>query len=434
MKKRLLFIVMAALCLNTGNAAFAQTPGKTPANQAIDVTTKGLQIGDKLPENLPLRDKYKGKLIILDFWATWCSPCVAMIPKLDALQKQFDSQIQIVQVTYQSTDEVNTFLNKLSKGRPQVLPQINADKELHKLFPHIYLPHYVWINKEGKVKAITGSDEINADNIDNMLKNNEDHLMLTQKRDMKVAYDKARPFLINGNGGDGGNMIYHSVFSGYIEGLNGRSAIRKASATIPGRIVANNVQLTILYGLAYGNQRYFGTNRIMVNAKSRGAFYFNEDSLSSDDWKHKNRFCYELILPQGSGDIYQCMRQDLKRMLPQYTASVITKKAPCLVLISTGNLNKLAGTTDSTANISISMSGAKLANTSLDELLKRLEMVYLQNLPYPLVNGTGFSKGVNLELNANMTSIASINNALAAYGLELKQMEATTEYLQISDK
>ena len=38
---------------------------------------------------------FKGKLLILDFWATWCAPCIAMNPKMEALQEQFSGQIQL---------------------------------------------------------------------------------------------------------------------------------------------------------------------------------------------------------------------------------------------------------------------------------------------------------------------------------------------------
>jgi cytochrome c biogenesis protein CcmG/thiol:disulfide interchange protein DsbE len=35
------------------------------------------------------RDSFGGKLLVLNFWATWCEPCVVEIPSLDAFQRQF---------------------------------------------------------------------------------------------------------------------------------------------------------------------------------------------------------------------------------------------------------------------------------------------------------------------------------------------------------
>jgi thiol-disulfide isomerase/thioredoxin len=109
---------------------------------------------------------FQGKLLILDFWATWCSPCVAMRPKMEELQQQFNGKIQFLSVTYQKAEEVLPFLEKIQKDKPSILPEIMDDKILYRFFPHVYLPHYVWVDQTGKVKAITGFNEVTKSNID----------------------------------------------------------------------------------------------------------------------------------------------------------------------------------------------------------------------------------------------------------------------------
>src|SRR5687768_3477014 len=47
----------------------------------------------------------KGKLVILDFWNTWCGSCIDAFPKMDQLQKQFGEKVQIILVNSTETEE-----------------------------------------------------------------------------------------------------------------------------------------------------------------------------------------------------------------------------------------------------------------------------------------------------------------------------------------
>lgn len=52
------------------------------------------------------------KLIVLDFWATWCGPCIASFPHLDSLQKKYRKQIQVAAVSDEPIAKVSNFLKK----------------------------------------------------------------------------------------------------------------------------------------------------------------------------------------------------------------------------------------------------------------------------------------------------------------------------------
>jgi thiol-disulfide isomerase/thioredoxin len=48
----------------------------------------------------PLK-KYRGKIIVINFWATWCAPCLAEIPEFIRLQRNYRNQgLQVIGVTY----------------------------------------------------------------------------------------------------------------------------------------------------------------------------------------------------------------------------------------------------------------------------------------------------------------------------------------------
>lgn len=427
-KNILLTIVLAALCLNFTNKAQAQTP----ENKAVDVTTKGIQIGQRIPD-IPSLSKYKGKLIILDFWATWCSPCVAMIPKMEALQAQFKDQIQIIPVTYQSEKEVTTFLNELNKGKPSILPQITGDKELHKIFPHIYLPHYVWIDTHGKVAAITGMEEVKAEHIAKIL-SAESSTLLPQKHDMQVRHDPGKPFLINSNGGNGSNLIYHSLLTGYSEGVPGLiSVLTQQGGGL--KILYTNTTATELFKRAYTTyDNYYGKNRTILEVADISKLQVSLSGPALDDWLRKNGYCYELLLPphlvSQAGNI---MQEEFDRLIPQFTAKLSKKKVRCLVLVKTGGTEKFAWKSGLTKS-GFSRNGFELRGQKLNILLLNLNALYLQNSALPIVDRTDYNGKVDLAVQANLGNVAELNIALKAYSLKLEEQELDLDMLIISDR
>ena len=70
------------LLVFAGCSSSTETP-KTEAIDAPDFTLKSID-----GENITLSD-FKGKVVLLDFWATWCGPCLQSIPELVRLQKKY---------------------------------------------------------------------------------------------------------------------------------------------------------------------------------------------------------------------------------------------------------------------------------------------------------------------------------------------------------
>lgn len=93
----------------------------------------------------------KGKVVILDFWATWCGPCREAIPHLIALQKDYQDQGLIIigmNVDKGELDVVRRFVKSLEIPYP-IIP---APEELVRSYGVTALPTSVLIDKEGKIR------------------------------------------------------------------------------------------------------------------------------------------------------------------------------------------------------------------------------------------------------------------------------------------
>ena len=57
-------------------------------------------------------DEYKGKVIFLNIWATWCGPCIAEMPEIQEFMKYLGEDVTFLLVTRESVETVTKFINK----------------------------------------------------------------------------------------------------------------------------------------------------------------------------------------------------------------------------------------------------------------------------------------------------------------------------------
>ena len=126
---------------------------------------------DKNQKNVYL-DDFKGKLIILNFWATWCAPCKEEMPSLDDLQsnnKFSNLKIFPINIGQEDLSKSEFFFNELNIKYLDIY--IDAPITLTKKFALRGVPTTILFNKEGKEFArIMGSIDFNNEKFINWLK------------------------------------------------------------------------------------------------------------------------------------------------------------------------------------------------------------------------------------------------------------------------
>ncbi|MCA0133923.1 TlpA family protein disulfide reductase [Winogradskyella alexanderae] len=156
MKNILILIIIASFLSCSDEKKVAEIGKKIPDYSFNEILNK-----DKEPFNLNNRDKP----IIIEFWATWCSPCIPAMKKLENYQEKFDNDIEIITVSTDNRKNLNRYIENT-----QTSLRVAFDTTHLKIFNYKYIPHAILIDKNGIVQAITTPDKITEETINDLIK------------------------------------------------------------------------------------------------------------------------------------------------------------------------------------------------------------------------------------------------------------------------
>lgn len=158
---RALFVVLGVVLLGGVIAALilrARPEARPEAQRAVDVLP-ALQMKTITGEAVDTA-KLKGHVVIINFWASWCGPCIEEVPSLINLSKAIGSDLEILAVSGDSTvEDINVFLKSFPDfRRPGISIIYDEGMALAKAFDVQRLPESFIFDANGKVvRKVTGS-------------------------------------------------------------------------------------------------------------------------------------------------------------------------------------------------------------------------------------------------------------------------------------
>lgn len=128
--------------------------GETAPALSVEAVVQGGSPADLAPEAL------RGQAVVVEFWSTWCGPCIGALPHWNELAAAFaDKPLRFVSITSEPEEKVRPFLAKRAISG---IVALDTDKSVFTAYGVRGIPHTVLIDPQGTVRAVTRPDDIDA--------------------------------------------------------------------------------------------------------------------------------------------------------------------------------------------------------------------------------------------------------------------------------
>lgn len=390
---------------------------------------KALKIGDAIPEevwktplqvvNSPQKNMTLGsakeKLILLDFWATWCAACLKNFPKMNALEKQFEGKVKIVPVTKEDPTVLAKFFASKNGQRYKGIESVAGDRMFSELFPHVAIPFMVWI-KEGKVISTTDADQVTALNISKLLAGETSSLQTV------VQIDRTRPLMLAEQFDlekETALMNYALLSKGRIRAVAPGTGFHRKEGVVYGRQFTNLPLLKIYEGIARElfNEKgaHFSRSRLINRVRTDASK--NVPPLDSAE----HLYSFEFIVPfSESYSLYPEMLKSLNRF-SGYNGSIEILRQKCLIV-------KMMPQTEQ--NPPKENRKKETATHSLAAVLADINSASIATLP--IINESGYGGDVHFDIST-VKDMESLRKVFNDAGFALTQEERDLTVLVITD-
>jgi thiol-disulfide isomerase/thioredoxin len=426
-------VFLLSFFIENANGQSAKQPNKKLVNRLIK--------GDKVPDvsftisnykstTVKISD-FKGKLLILDFWGVYCVPCVASIPKMEALQKKFGDKIQIILVTKNTIKEVKQLMEKSVIVNNLTLPSVIGDSLLPRLFPYKTVPTHAWVNEKGIVEEITDGYNTTEKNIEAYLNGRKQNFI--QKNEL-LDFNPSVPLWREGNGRQIDKFIYHSLLMKYDKSFGGSRIgplFDSATAKTIG-VRAINISIAGLFQYAcikWDNRELQSLKRIIYELPDKGRLIIPKDLAEYDKWCVENLYSYELKVPISKSETFFDF---MKRNLQDYfgiSGAIEQRKVKCLLLQKTDSSSTFQSKGGKPLlELAYDKRKLVLRNQRMQSFINYLEMTDTLS-SYPIINNTGYNGYIDITINCLLSDRSALNAELRKYSLELIESEQEIDML-----
>ncbi|MES2108493.1 MAG: TIGR03435 family protein [Bacteroidota bacterium] len=377
-------------------------------NQAFAQVKNGEQVPDinfqpilNAPVKQASLEQLKGKVVLIEFWATWCGSCIVAMPHLNELQKKYSGKLQVITVTDETVKRTSQFL---AVKHFNFWFAVDTGSVITKLFPHQLIPHTVLIDNDGKLIANTSPELLTDKVMDSLLRKKKIHL--AEKKDNTMDYEEIIKtyFAADDTVKTRFNMLPE------MKGAPGLSTTWLDNKAFSGRrLTCLNLDLSSLYRLANNNFPYSRTIDNTVKSK-------NEPS-----------YCLDIIVAQKS-DLQPTLQKELaKRFDLQAKVETQVKDAYVLKITDPGKFKNITRNTSGKRTYYSRHGEIDQQDMTMKDFAGFLETFGTGRLP--VVDETGNDEKFDIKFSWQPENPASLTEVLTGMGLTLEKQQRPIDML-----
>nr|WP_294792844.1 redoxin domain-containing protein [uncultured Mucilaginibacter sp.] len=365
-----------------------------------------LKPGDKFPgviigpiinapvTQLNLSTHPSNKLFIINFWGTWCSPCLPEMDSLAKLQAQFKGQIQIIGL---SDDPINKLKKYLAKKPSKIWLASDTSSLLYQMLNLASVGQCIVINSKHEIVALLQSESVNAKTISRLIKGEKVKSNGETKNRLNVT--NKDPF--------GVDSLLTSNFTvrGYMkdQGTMGR---RYANGIYGGRRVSYfNINVEVLYKDAYG----------IVSEKQ---VVYEGRAKKYSDYKNKDLlYCFDLLVtPAQKDNLHIIMQQKLQAEMP--VKGRIEMRDVDVYILKLKDAGKIIVPKSKQAMLVYEFDGRGFDGKGIT--LNQFADAYLSNeFDLPVINETGLEGLYDIKTNIELRSQEGVHKSIDDIGFSV---------------
>jgi uncharacterized protein (TIGR03435 family) len=395
--KKILIIILSAFCFEASAQSSIKTGDAMPAIVLKPVINAPVA-------QVNLTAAMKPRFYILNFWGTWCSPCIPEMDNLAKLQKANEGRVQIIGVSNDPVDRLRKYLAK----KPSTL-WLASDTSfyLYKAFGFAYVGQAAIINNRHQVVALVQTDSVNQQLINNLINGKPikssaeiNQLSIADNKDVfGVDSTMSESFTIRGNMAGQQTMGRHYLNQPYL----GR------------RVSYMNVCAELLYKDAFD-----------ITSSKQVIYEVDEKAVCDFDNK-ASRYCLDLLVkPEDKDSLYSILQKKLLTSLP-IKARLSEKLIPVYVLkANPAQKQAFSTSTQNKTSYSFNGNGYDGVAVTVEDFAKN----YLSNeFDLPVVDETGLSGKYDIKTTVDLRTKEGIMQSVNKLGLVLSKAERKIKVL-----